>query len=919
MSDAPTEFVPEAERLASLRASGLFGTVPEPAYDDVARLAAELWEAPIALVTLVDAESIWFKAAHGTEGGTAMPRAGSFCQHTLGRSEPLVVEDATLDPRFANSELVTKPGGVRFYAGVPVGPAPGVTWGSLCILDTRPRRPGERELERLRLLGRQISNEMRLRLAACEQAANAQRMLRRLETRMWQQAETLPFIVWTATADGVVDYANRHLLDYAGVATDETLGENWVKVVHPEDLPGTLEAWGLAVREGSPYATYFRLRRRDGVFRWFQVQAAPIRDAEGVVSLWYGIAVDVEEQRRLVAEASRSERRLAATLDAITDGFFTLDEDWRFTHLNGAAERILHRSRSELLGRNIWEEFPEARGSAFERNYRTAREEVRALVFEAHYPPLAAWFEVRAFPSEDGLAVYFREVTERRQADQRLREQAALLNQTHDAILVRGLDNRIRYWNQGAERLYGWEAERALGAVAETLLYREPSEFRAAMQKTVEEGEWSGRLRQMTRDGRDITVEARWTLIRDEAGAPEAVMSINTDITERLKLEQQFLRAQRMESIGTLAGGIAHDLNNLLAPIMMGVDLLRATASGPQTGLVLDNIARSARRGSELVKQVLSFARGVEGARVSVRVGQLLRELEVILANTFPRDIRLECVAERGLWPVVGDPTQLHQVLLNICLNARDAMPAGGQLALTARNTELDKHYTVLNRGTAAGRYVVIEVSDDGEGMSEDVQARAFEPFFSTKQPGRGTGLGLSTALGIVRSHGGFVNLYSEVGKGSVFKVYLPAQADAEPEPKADSTPPLLPHGNGEWVLVVDDEASILTVTQQTLETFGYRVLTADDGAQAVGIYATRREEIAVILTDMMMPVMDGPALIAALRRLNPSVRIIAASGLNANGNLAKAANAGVRHFLSKPYSAERLLTTLRTVLAEPV
>lgn len=918
MNDGPREFVPEAERLASLRASGLFGTEPEPAFDDVARLAAELWDTPMGLVSLVDEGRIWFKASHGADGERETPRTGSFCDITLRSTSPFVVVDATEDPRFAGNEMVGREGGIRFYAGVPVGPSPGVVWGSLCVLDTRPRRPEGRELERLRLLGRQISNEMRLRLAAREQAVKAERMLRRLETRMRQQSDSLPFIVWTATADGTVDYANRRLQDYAGLASDQNLGKNWPSTVHPEDLPGTLEIWGQAVREGTPYETRFRLRRTDGVYRWFQVQAAPIRDAEGRISLWYGIAVDVEEQRRLEAEASRSSRRLAATLECITDGFFTLDDGWRFTHLNAAAEKIMRRDRNELLGRDIWDAFPDARGSTFEQNYRLAREQSRTVVFEAHYAPLEAWFEVRAFPAEDGLAVYFREVSERRDAERRLREQAALLDQAHDAILVRGLDHRIRYWNQGAERLYGWEAERALGATAETLLYREPTEYRAAHQKTLETGKWSGRLRQVTRDGRDITVEARWTLIRDESGQPQAVISINTDITERLKLEQQFLRAQRMESIGTLAGGIAHDLNNLLAPIMMGVDLLRATTSGPQAGLVLDNIARSARRGSDLVKQVLSFARGVEGARMSVRVAQLMRELEAIVTNTFPRGIRLECVAERGLWPVVGDPTQLHQVLLNMCLNARDAMPSGGQLSVTARNTELDKHYTVLNRGTAAGRYVVIEVSDDGEGMSEEVQARVFEPFFSTKPPGKGTGLGLSTALGIVRSHGGFVNLYSEVGKGSVFKIYLPAQADAEADAKADSAPPLLPRGSGECVLVVDDEATILTVTQQTLETFGYRVLTADDGAQAVGIYATRREEIAVVLTDMMMPVMDGPALIAALRRLNPAVRIIAASGLNANGNVAKAANAGVRHFLAKPYTAERLLTTLRTVLTEP-
>lgn len=241
-------------------------------------------------------------------------------------------------------------------------------------------------------------------------------------------------------------------------------------------------------------------------------------------------------------------------------------------------------------------------------------------------------------------------------------------------------------------------------------------------------------------------------------------------------VRKQFLRAQRIEGIGTLAGGIAHDLNNLLSPIVIGVELLRKLNGDSRAAAVIDNIEQSARRGKELVNQVLSFAKGVEGARVAVRIPQLLQEVEAIAVNTFPGNIQFEKHIDEDTWVILGDPTQLSQVLLNLCINARDAMPGGGRLTVTVHNREIDEDYAALDPDATAGRYVVIEVADQGAGMSPEVLERAFDPFFTTKEMGQGTGLGLSTALGIIRSHGGFIHLHSEVGKGTVVKVYLPAR-----------------------------------------------------------------------------------------------------------------------------------------------
>jgi PAS domain S-box-containing protein len=496
-------------------------------------------------------------------------------------------------------------------------------------------------------------------------------------------------------------------------------------------------------------------------------------------------------------------------------------------------------------------------------------------------------------------------------------EQAAFLDKARDAILVRDLEGKILFWNNGAERVYGWARQDVIGRNIGELLYTSPKKFAEVNGLTISHGEWSGELQHLTKDHREITIEARWTLIRDNEGKPKSVLAINTDITERKKIEAQFMRAQRMESIGTLAGGIAHDLNNILAPIMMSIELLQCNSDNPQTTKILETIQISAKRGADIVRQVLSFARGLEGQRVEVQPKHLLNDLESIIKDTFPKDIRLQFSVPNDTWTILGDPTQVHQILLNLCVNARDAMPNGGNLTVSVENCELDEQYAAMHIQAKPGRYVIISVTDSGMGMPPDVIDKIFEPFFTTKELNKGTGLGLSTVMAIVKSHDGIINVYSEPGKGTTFKVYLPAMETSCEARKEQSEAASLPRGNGEMILVVDDEASILTITGQTLQAFGYRILTASDGADALGVYAEHKNEIAVVLTDMMMPVLDGPAMIHALMRMNPTVKIVAASGLNANGNVAKISGAGVKHFLTKPYTAGTLLKTIRAILDE--
>jgi PAS domain S-box-containing protein len=417
---------------------------------------------------------------------------------------------------------------------------------------------------------------------------------------------------------------------------------------------------------------------------------------------------------------------------------------------------------------------------------------------------------------------------ERKRAEQKISEQAALLDVATDAILVRDLDNQILFWNKGAERLYGWKALDAVGKNVLDLLDGEQQAKLKQVQKILlQNGEWQGELHQLTKDDKEVIVESRWTLVRDEEGQPKSILVVNTDITQKKQLEAQFLRAQRMESIGTLASGIAHDLNNVLTPILMTAQLLEAEPQEERYQRLLPVLVANAKRGANLVKQVLSFAKGLEGKFTILQVKHLISEIKQIIKETFPKSLEIRTDIPQSLWTVSGDATQLHQVLMNLCVNARDAMPDGGRLSICAENQFIDRSYAQMHLDAQVGSYIVVTVTDTGMGIPPEILDRIFEPFFTTKELGKGTGLGLSTVMGIIKSHNGFINVSSVIGKGTEFKVYIPAIESTEAEVSEDTE---LPIGHGELVLVVDDEVAIREITKTSLEAYNYKVITACDG-----------------------------------------------------------------------------------------
>ena len=502
---------------------------------------------------------------------------------------------------------------------------------------------------------------------------------------------------------------------------------------------------------------------------------------------------------------------------------------------------------------------------------------------------------------------------ERRRAGERIREQAALLDKAHDAILVHDLSWRVQYWNKSAETLYGWSFEEIRNKDLRTEgVNLNVTQLLEALQQALAKGEWLGELKQLSRSGKKLTVQSRWTLVRDDQGNPQSVLVINTDVTEQKQLEAQFLRTQRMESIGTLAGGIAHDLNNVLAPIMMGVELLKAKAQDESSRTMLATMASSAKRGSDMVKQVLSFARGHEGERTAVQASHLVREMQKIVKETFPKNIDFQVYVEKAN-PILGDATQIHQILLNLCVNARDAMSEGGKLMASIKDVCLSQAEADRFVGAKPIPYVLLSVSDTGTGIPPEIIDKIFEPFFTTKEIGKGTGLGLSTVISIIKSHGGFLDLQTEVGKGTAFNVYLPAAESSTAATAAAGLPPEL-MGKGEMILVVDDEPAVLELTKGLLSHYGYNVITARHGADALALYAQYQDKIEAVVMDMMMPVMDGPTAIRALKQQRSDLKVIAISGLMQGDNVRARLDQSIP-FLPKPFTTQHLLEQLRNLL----
>jgi PAS domain S-box-containing protein len=708
-------------------------------------------------------------------------------------------------------------------------------------------------------------------------------------------------------------------------------GETWLSlIVQREEVQRYFDQI-IAARHTRFEKEYQIIRHRDGARRWISALGELEFDARGQPLRLLGTVQDITDRKEAEAALRQSEARLREIIDHTNDIVFSVrvEGGGRFVYdnMNVAIERYGVVAASFRTGANTpGDLYPPELAAQLNAEYSrcvAARQmiEIEQLI---DTPLGLRSFATRLVPvfSPDGSTVvrvigFAQDTTERKQAEERVSEQAALLDAANDAIYVRKLDHTVTYWNDGAERVFEWPRAEALGRKFTDLINYGREAFESAQAMLRERGSWSGELKRTRKSGQEAVIFCRWTLLRDRQGRPKEILAINTDITEQKQLEANFLRAQRMEGIGALAGGIAHDLNNILQPILMTVPMLAETTTDPESREMLDTVESCAQRGADIIRQLLTFARGAPGTRVPLPLRHLMRDTEKIIRETFPRNIQTAIDAPPDLWPVMGDATQIHQVLMNLCVNARDAMPDGGKITLAAANQQLDEAFSAMMPGAKPGPHVCVSVTDTGTGIPPELLDRIFDPFFTTKEIGKGTGLGLPTVLGVVRGHGGFVRVDSKPGWGTAFQLYFPASPDTQAA-VLKGAGALPPRAAGELILVVDDEASVRSIVQRTLEKHGYRVVTATEGSEALAFFARHQKEIRAVLTDMMMPGMDGPTLVRALRQQHPQLPILGMTGLGEKAAIKGFRMSDLTRLLAKPFNSAELLDTLHQTLFAP-
>ncbi|RCJ31550.1 histidine kinase [Nostoc punctiforme NIES-2108] len=777
------------------------------------------------------------------------------------------------------------------------------------------------EVVEIQQVGRDITEQQ----AALHDRQLAEAALRQSEEKFRTFSENTHAMIWIGSADSFYPLYISPAYEKIWGRSSQGLFEqptSWVDTVHPDDRDRATQSIEQLLSGSQSISAEYRILRPDGSIRWIWNRGFAVYDEQGKVSYYGGIAEDITE-RKLAEESLReSEARLSLATEAVQIGIWDRNLIAN-TCVWSASMGLLYGLPSNTLCPTVEDYFnlihPADRESVAASIARMIEEGKGSTEYRIVWPDGSLhWLNCKGqvYYNEVGQPIRIigtnRDITERKLAEQKISEQAALLDIATDAILVRDFQSQILFWNKGAERMYGWLSTEVIGKDLHEILYPDGThqQLKEPLKSVIESGSWQGELHKVTKSGQKIIVESRWTLMRDSAGDPKSILTVDTDITQKKQLEEQFFRTQRLESLGTLAGGIAHDLNNILTPILAAAQLLQGKCFQDEelSRQLLTLIESNAKRGAALVKQVLSFARGYKGEPTIIQVQYLISEIIQIAKQTFPKSIEFSTVIPEGIWAIAGDTTQLHQVLMNLLVNARDALPDGGNINISVENKFIDEAYTRMNLDAKVGHYIVITVADNGIGIPPEILDRIFEPFFTTKEVNTGTGLGLSTVLGIMRSHDGFIKVSSNVGRGSKFDLFLPA-VEATPVFKIEDLD-VLP-GQGELILVVDDEAQIREIATIILENHNYKILTASNGIEAIALYAQHKHQINAVLMDLMMPEMDGITAIRTLRKMSNQLQIIACSGLNSMDVFTQAADVNVQVILSKPYTARELLNTL--------
>ncbi len=930
-------------RLKALYQYGILDTPPEQAFNDLVLLAKQVAGTSIALINFVDAKRQWFKAKLGLSV-SEMSRDIGFCPLCVNLGETLIIPDTLADEKFAINHVVISEPNVRFYAGIPLITALGEVIGTLCTIDTVPRSITAEQIESLEAISRLVMKQLEIRIGLnkladikteYEQAKEALHESEGIIKSFFDSAPMMMGIVEVRENDIQHISGNTAAANFLGLTTEEMKNRFVSDMGIPSHLISQwIDYYHQTERTRSSITFEYPFDTEYGS-RWLKAKVSRIMNSSEHLPR-FAYLVDDITKRKEAEEKLRWKQTLLRSITSVSPLAFYVVENrsgnilyanqrfydiWGIGYLKEQVESGILRHQDIVKECNKFT----SQVPAFIKSCQPDNIEKCICEDEVFLPDgrTIRRFsrEIQNQENQDFARLHmFENITSRKHTEHQLREQAALLDIASDAIIMRDLSHKILLWNKSAETIYGWTEEEAINKNAHELLQPEvlSPKHEDIYTKVLQDGSWQGELKKISKLGKEIIVESRWTLVKDEHQKPKSILTVDTDITQKKELEKQFLRAQRMESIGTLASGIAHDLNNVLSPILMSVQLLKNKSRNEQENSMLEIMENNAKRGANLVKQVLSFARGIEGdidsvaERTVISVQKLIWEMKQIVEQTFPKSIIFNGSIREDLWSIWGDNTQLHQVLLNLCLNARDAMPDGGKLTISTENIVIDRNYAGMHLDAEVGSYVVLSVADTGIGIPQELLDRIFEPFFTTKDFGKGTGLGLSTVVGIIKGHNGFINVSSTVGKGTEFEIYLPA-ANTNPERQTEyfKTHP----GNDELILIVDDEPSIRDITLTTLEQHNYQVMTAKDGIEAIALYAQYKNKISAAIIDMMMPNMDGATTINTLHKMNPYLRMIAVSGLATSEQVPFDKTSKCTAFLPKPYTAQELLTALHSIL----
>jgi PAS domain S-box-containing protein len=747
----------------------------------------------------------------------------------------------------------------------------------------------------------------------------ADRARREGEQRLRAIIDGARSLVWMKDLDGRFLVVNEYTCSVLGLTSDQIIGRT------VEDLFPSSEAQAyrgndhLVVTTGQTMEFEETAQLADGAHVFLSVKI-PLRDEQGRIYALAALCTDITWRKRAEQALQESEARFRSYVEGAPVAVFVADRQGRYVDSNPAAEALLGFDQEALRGKSIADVVAPEDAEAVQQHFERVVTEGRCVgdFRLVRADGAVIWVTVQAVRvSPDRFMAYCVDITARRQAESTLRQQGAALEAAANAIVITDREGVIRWVNPAFSLLTGYTAEEARGRKPGQLIRsgQQDDDFYRAMWETILAGRvWRGEIVNRRKDGSLFTEDMTITPLRDEVGAITHFVAIKQDITHRKQMEAQLLRTQRLESVGRLASGIAHDLNNILTPVLLAPPILREALQDKAALNIVDSIEASAERGAAIIRQLLTFGRGTATHRVPLPIRTLMRDMMKIMEETFPKNIRLRLEVPPDLALVTGDATQLHQVLMNLCVNARDAMPQGGQLTLSLQPALVDEVLARMHPGAHPGRHVMVSVADTGTGIPPEHLDKIFDPFFTTKAVGEGTGLGLSTVAAIVRGHEGILLVDSVPGQGTTFRIFLPI-TEVPAEPARSNHDTARPPGQGELVLVVDDETQIRAVTRRVLEHNGYHTIEAENGAEALALFDEQHGRVKVVLTDLMMPVLDGAALMRALRERDPQLPIIAVSGYLSQPELLAAVEADAQVFLAKPCSSADLLQALQKVL----